>query len=304
VFSGLTFLYIKFLVYFLRQGGDHDFQVIHLSNSGDKYAVNLQGMVCDCRKWNLTGLLCCHAIACMKHKHYNIADYVPSIYKKEAYAECYSSKIYPANGENLWMRTEYTDLQPPAIKKQPRRPKKKRRLDASELLREEGQMKRASYGIKCSRCKQSGHNKSTCPLPPPPPPPPESETQASQVPPSQPQAQVETQTNQAQVSQTQASQPQATQSQTTQAQATQSQASQPQTTQKQNASTRKRKAKEPSASTKTTQSQTSQIPPTQKPNASTKKRKASHQVSATQPKQAAKPGNKGRKKGGSATQPM
>jgi hypothetical protein len=94
-------MFLVFLVYFLRQGGDHDFQVIHLSNSGDKYAVNLQTMLCDCRKWNLTGLPCCHAIACMKHKHYNIDEYVPSIYKKEAYAECYSSIIYPANGENL-----------------------------------------------------------------------------------------------------------------------------------------------------------------------------------------------------------
>lgn len=238
----------------------------------------------------------------MKHKHYNIADYVPSIYKKEAYVDCYSSMIYPANGQNLWMKTEYTDLQPPAIKKQPGRPKKKRRLDASELLKEEGQMKRASYGIKCSRCKQSGHNKSRCPLPPLPPP--ESETQASQVPPSQPQAQVETQTSQPQVSQTQATHPQATQSQNTQAPATQSQASQTQTTQKQNASTRKRKAKEPVYATQTTQSQTSHIPPTRKPSALTKKRKASHQVSATQPKQATKLGSKGRKKGGSATQPM
>ncbi|RHN65786.1 putative transcription factor interactor and regulator CCHC(Zn) family [Medicago truncatula] len=72
-------------------------------------------------------------------------------------------------------------------------------------------MKKASYGIKCSRCKQSGHNKSTCPLPPHSPP--ESETQASQVPPSHPQAQVETQTSQPQVSQTQATKPQDTQAQ-------------------------------------------------------------------------------------------
>lgn len=27
-------------------------------------------------------------------------------------------------------------------------------------------MKRARWGMKCSRCKQSGHNKSTCKLPP------------------------------------------------------------------------------------------------------------------------------------------
>jgi len=54
------------------------------------------------------------------------------------------------------------------VKRQPGRPKKKRRLDASELMRDNSQMKRDTYGIKCSRCKQIGHNKSTCPPPPPP----------------------------------------------------------------------------------------------------------------------------------------
>jgi len=130
----------------------------------------------------------------MKHKNYKIADYVPSIFKKEQYAACYSSMIYPVNGQDLWMRTECTDLQPPPMKRQLGRPKKKRRLDASELMRDNSQMKRATYGIKCSRCKRTGHNKSTFPLPPPPPPlttqpapssqaaPQPSKTQASQSP--------------------------------------------------------------------------------------------------------------------------
>jgi len=95
----------------------------------------------------------------------NINDFVPDCFKKERYAACYSSVIYPANGQCLWERTEYADLQPPPIKRQPGRPKKKRNKDANELL-DANQMKRAKWGIKCSRCKQSGHNKSTCKLPP------------------------------------------------------------------------------------------------------------------------------------------
>ncbi|KEH39178.1 hypothetical protein MTR_2g090645 [Medicago truncatula] len=75
--------------------------------------------------------------------------------------------ILPVNGQDLWKRTECTDLQPPPVKRQPGRPKKKRRLDASELMRDNSEMKRATYGIKCSSCKQTGHNKSTCPLPTP-----------------------------------------------------------------------------------------------------------------------------------------
>lgn len=108
-----------------------------MSQTGDKFAVNLLNKVCDCRKWLFTGLPCCHAIACMKYINYKIADYVPSIFKKEQYAECYSIIIFQVNGQDLWVTTECTDLQPPPVKRQPGRPKKKRRLDASELMRDD-----------------------------------------------------------------------------------------------------------------------------------------------------------------------
>lgn len=96
------------------------------------------------------------------------------------YAACYSSVIYPANGQSLWERTKYNDLQPPSIRKQPGRPKKKRNKEAHELLKDDAQMKRARWGMKCRKCKQSGHNKATCNLPPPPQPP------TSQPPPQPP----------------------------------------------------------------------------------------------------------------------
>ncbi|KEH38128.1 hypothetical protein MTR_2g461790 [Medicago truncatula] len=104
----------------------------------------------------------------MKSQDMNINDFVPDCFKKERYAACYNSVIYPANGQCLWEKTAYADLQPPPIKRQAGRPKKKRNRDANEML-DANQMKRAKWGIKCSRCKHSGHNKSTCKLPPPPP---------------------------------------------------------------------------------------------------------------------------------------
>jgi len=116
----------------------------------------------------LTALPCGHAISCMRNQDLNVYDFVPDIYKKEKYVACYSSVIYPANGQSLWERTEYIDLQPPPIRKQPGRPKKKRNKEAHELVKDDTQMRRARWGMKCSRCKQSGYNKSTCKLPPPP----------------------------------------------------------------------------------------------------------------------------------------
>ena len=147
-----------------------DYEVTHLNTTCYKYHVNLQRWECDCRKWLLTGLPCCHAISCMRNQDLNVYDFVPDIYKKERYAACYAPIIYPANGQALWHKFEYNDLQPPPIRRQVGRRKKKRKKEAGELLKDDGQLRRARWGMKCSRCKQSGHNNSTCKLPPPPPP--------------------------------------------------------------------------------------------------------------------------------------
>jgi hypothetical protein len=117
-----------------------------MTSTLDHFSVNLDRKVCSCRKWALTGLSCCHAISCMKHQNLEIDDFVPDYYKKDKYAACYSSIIYPTNGQDLWVRTEYNDLQPPPIKRQPGRPKKKRRLEAGEMRKDANQMRRASYG--------------------------------------------------------------------------------------------------------------------------------------------------------------
>lgn len=113
----------------------------------------------------LTGLPCCHAMSCMKDQHLDIDDFVPDFYRKECYAACYAPILYPVNGENLWPKSDAVDLQPPPIKRQPGRPKKKRNREAAELVRDETHLRRARNGIKCSHCHQVGHNKATCKVP-------------------------------------------------------------------------------------------------------------------------------------------
>ncbi|KAI5389033.1 hypothetical protein KIW84_074620 [Lathyrus oleraceus] len=88
-------------------------------------------------------------------------------YENELYETCYSPVIYPVNGEALWTKLDDVDLQPPPIKRQPRRPKKKRNREVGEMVRDETHLKRANHGIKCSRFHKEGHNKATCKLPQP-----------------------------------------------------------------------------------------------------------------------------------------
>ena len=156
-------------VYVNRRCTEAEFEVRHISLSAETLSVNLTTRECSCRKWFLTGLPCVHDIASMRFMELDFYQFVPEEYRKERYEECYRPIFHPVNGKALWERTAYTDLQSPPIKRQPGRPKKKRNKDPSELLREDGQMKRASYETKCSRCHQPGHNKATCKLPPPPP---------------------------------------------------------------------------------------------------------------------------------------
>jgi hypothetical protein len=156
-------------MYTNRRCTEDEFEVRHISQTVLTFSVNLTTRDCSCRKWLLTGLPCVHAIASMRYMELDFYQFVPDLYRKERYEECYRPIFHPVNGQPLWERTAYTDLQPPPIRRQPGRPKKKRNKEPSELIREDGQMKRASYGTKCSRCKQPGHNKATCKLPPPPP---------------------------------------------------------------------------------------------------------------------------------------
>ncbi|CAK8532807.1 unnamed protein product [Lathyrus sativus] len=149
----------------VRHAGEVDYKVRHISLIEEKFVVNLSKHECSYRRWMLIGLPCCHALAFMKDQHLQVDYFVPDYYKKECYEAFYAPKIYPVNGESLWTKTGDVDLQPLPIKRQPGRPKKKWNKDAGEQVRNDTQLKRSKFGIKCSRCHKDGHNKSTRKLP-------------------------------------------------------------------------------------------------------------------------------------------
>lgn len=45
--------------------GDDDFAIYGLTNRTETYVVNLKQETCACRKWDLFGIPCCHAITCI-----------------------------------------------------------------------------------------------------------------------------------------------------------------------------------------------------------------------------------------------
>jgi len=83
------------------------FEVYNMNQTTEKYMVDLNTMVCTCKRWMLSGIPCCHAITCCKYKALDPANFIPEFYKIEAYVRCYEPIINPTNGENLWKSTPY-----------------------------------------------------------------------------------------------------------------------------------------------------------------------------------------------------
>ncbi|WJX95630.1 hypothetical protein P8452_76924 [Trifolium repens] len=92
---------------------------------------------------------------------------IPIIYRKETYKDVYSSIIYPTSGENLWVKTNLVDILPPPLRRAPGKPKRSRNKDADEKRSETGNCNRKGMIGRCTKCKQVGHNKTTCKGPTP-----------------------------------------------------------------------------------------------------------------------------------------
>ncbi|XP_047173523.1 uncharacterized protein LOC124841314 [Vigna umbellata] len=104
------------------------FEVKHTSIIGEKYVVDLDKVECSCRKWTLTRITCCHALAAMNVLNINGEDYVSNWFRRATYQETYIPMIYPVNGHHLWEMTYHPNVLPPPKRVLPGRPKKKRRL--------------------------------------------------------------------------------------------------------------------------------------------------------------------------------
>ncbi|RDX95034.1 hypothetical protein CR513_22492, partial [Mucuna pruriens] len=91
--------------------------------------------------------------------------------QKSDKGDCLAYKSLWNSGENVniiyiythtWYKTWCNNRLPPPIKKMPRRPKKRRKLELTELRRDEMHLRKVSLPKKCSRCHKYEHNKSIC----------------------------------------------------------------------------------------------------------------------------------------------
>ncbi|XP_020992613.1 uncharacterized protein LOC110278718 [Arachis duranensis] len=97
--------------------GRDKYEVSNSQGNRDKFVVDLKLHGCSCRKFQITGYPCVHAMSCIKKMCLDVKNYVNKCYKKDTYVDCYQHVIYPMNGSNMWDRTQNDDVLPPVFKK-------------------------------------------------------------------------------------------------------------------------------------------------------------------------------------------
>ncbi|XP_074278342.1 uncharacterized protein LOC141601934 [Silene latifolia] len=129
----------------------------------DEVSVDLVGKTSTCRKWDLTGIPCSHAVAAIFNAHGQTEEYVDDMYKKDAYLRAYGGSIAPCPSQRHWPKVILT-LNPPPIKVGPGRPRKKKRRDPHEDPKRSGKLTKHGLQVTCSVCKSKTHNKRRCPV--------------------------------------------------------------------------------------------------------------------------------------------
>ncbi|XP_023885703.2 uncharacterized protein LOC111997793 [Quercus suber] len=132
-----------------------------VKNGLESFIVDLEEKKCSCRKWDIIGIPCYHAISCIFFNREDVEKYVNACYKRTTYIDCYEPIIEPINGQNMWRPSGLPLVQLLIKRRPPGRPKKKRALEPDEPR---SHRKKRVLGIskQCKLCGKLGHNKRSC----------------------------------------------------------------------------------------------------------------------------------------------
>ncbi|KAM3349245.1 hypothetical protein ACQJBY_022378 [Aegilops geniculata] len=127
------------------------------------YVVNVDANTCGCRRWDINGVPCKHAVSCIYKKKEHPEDYMSAFFKRPMYQVAYNNIIYPVPSKDSWAKTETPDIDPPIFTRHPGRPKKSRRKGVHEVP-QPGSRHRMTT-TTCSNCHKPGHKYTNCSTP-------------------------------------------------------------------------------------------------------------------------------------------
>ena len=140
----------------VRRCGEYEFQVEFQDYKG---AVKLDDKYCECEMWQVSGIPCFHAVACINTIRAQVEDYCDHFFSIDNWRKCYAGVIHPIPSMNMWPPFENNDLQPPTARPLPGRPKKRRRRAEGEP---QPRTRVQSSTKRCKNCNAFGHNRRTC----------------------------------------------------------------------------------------------------------------------------------------------
>ncbi|CAL1396032.1 unnamed protein product [Linum trigynum] len=99
-----------------------------------RYVVDMRNRTCACGSWQLSGIPCQHAIACMKMNNDPPERYMDDCYRVDTCKKAYSFAVLPLNDSSQWIHDDCIDLESPIFQEKKRGPRqKKRRKEAWEV---------------------------------------------------------------------------------------------------------------------------------------------------------------------------
>lgn len=128
-----------------------------LSNERN-YVVELNLIACSCRRWQLTGILCSHAIACCISERIPPESTVSSCYSLETYMEAYAGQIFSLRDKDDWAHVDATPIIPPLYEKVAGRRKKNRKKQPEESS-DGTRLSKHGAIMHCGYCRVAGHNR-------------------------------------------------------------------------------------------------------------------------------------------------
>jgi hypothetical protein len=139
--------------------GDNDFAevtLVDIDNITRRHNVNLQSHRCLCRKWQLIGKPCSHALAWICANRGRISYYVHDYYSVQRFRTTYVGQMPTMTYMTQWAFFDLGyKLHPPKQKRGAGRPK-------VQIIR--GFLEPGRRTVRCKRCGGFGHFEKTCKL--------------------------------------------------------------------------------------------------------------------------------------------
>ncbi|CAA7058664.1 unnamed protein product [Microthlaspi erraticum] len=141
--------------------------LFEVMDNGQSHKVNMKEKTCRCRKWDLTGIPCRHALRVVfdNPKTYKKEDLVSDWYLTTKWQDQYIDSIGPVNGMKFWRTSGETTLEAPDTEVQKGRKKnpQKRIKGVNESPKKGKKATNHGRDMHCYRCGLADHNAYKCP---------------------------------------------------------------------------------------------------------------------------------------------